>query len=211
LATLVGGLIGVLAAAAVGLAVYGLVHYPGLRTGSVWAVYLAAFVGLVTCYAAAGSLLGRLGNPSVRWVGVLGGAPAAVLGWWTASSNGVLSSAVVIFVAVPCALAAVYVARRHRGAGEAAVAAGCASLTAGLVTFLAYVLTTYLTDGGAVTPLLLRQFAQSGAHDYRSWAIGDSLGGAVVLLLFIPLVAGALGLLCAWLAQPRGRFEAPAS
>ena len=190
-------------------AVYALLHYPGMRTGWVWAVYLAGFIVLVALYAIAGSLLGRLGSPSARWIGLLGGAPAVLCGWWAADSNSVLSAATVIFVALPGSIAAIYIARGRRRADDAMVATGCASLTGGLLMFIAYVSTTYITNGGPTTPVLLQEFARSGASNYQSWAITDNLAGAVLLLLLVPLLTAALGSVAARIATPKSPAEAP--
>jgi len=86
----------------------------------------------------------------------------------------------------------------------------CAALTAGLLTFASYVATTHATLGPP-TATLLQEFARSGAHDYRSWVIGDDLGGAVFLLLFVPLLATALGMLAARLASPSSPSNAHAT
>src|SRR5262249_53225300 len=51
--------------AALALAVYGLVHYPGLREpGSEWLVYLGAFALMVAGCVMVGLVVARLGQPS---------------------------------------------------------------------------------------------------------------------------------------------------
>jgi Phytanoyl-CoA dioxygenase (PhyH) len=60
------------------------------------------------------------------------------------------------------------------------------------------------------TSALLQQFTRSDAHDYRSWAISGNLGGAVFLLLIVPLLATALGLLATRLASPSSPVSAHA-
>jgi hypothetical protein len=208
---MINGLIDLLVAGAIGLAIYGLVHFPGLRAGWSWVVYLGLFLGIVAGYALTGAHLGRLASPATRWAGVLAGTPAAVCGWWIGRSNGgLIGFAAVFVIAVPSVIVAVAVVRRQRRADQASVAVICAALTAGLLTFVSYVATTYATLGPP-TASLLQEFAHSGAHDYRSWVVGDDLGGAVFLLLFVPALAIGLGLLAARLAAPSRPASAAAT
>jgi hypothetical protein len=115
-------------------------------------------------------------------------------GWWLAASNSALSLGGEAALALCPAAGALIVARRW-GRDEAVVAAAVASVTAGLLVFIGYVATTYATSVTPATPALLREFASSGAHNYRGWAIGDDLAGAVVLLLYAPVIAMAFGYL----------------
>ena len=192
-ATALRGLSDLFVACAIALATYGLVRFPGVRVGWAWLVALAVFLLTVSGYAFGCSRLSRLGSPQNRWLGVLAGTPAALCGWWAASSNSVVSLPLVMVAAVPIVIVALYVIRRHRRADEAVVAVSGASLTAGLVTFIAYLSTTYATGGGPSTPVLFHQLARSGAPDHPSWRIADNFGASVFLLLFVPLVALTLG------------------
>ncbi len=201
-ATLIGGVIGVAALGAAGLAAAGLVRYPGLREGWLWIVVATVFVFAVAGYAVIGLWLSQLGSAATRRIGLMAAVPAVVIGWWAGHSNGVVSSATLILLAIPVALVGAGVARSERHTDEAGVAVGCAAVAAGLFTFVAYASTTFITGGGQATASSLQQFTQSGASSYRAWAIGDHLDGAVFLLLFVPLVAGALGMLSAHLAAP---------
>jgi hypothetical protein len=178
-----------------------IIPYPGLRTGWGWIIDLAVFLAIVAGYSLAGVHLGRLGSAAARRAGLLAGAPAALCGWWIAQSNGgAIGYAAMLVIALPCAIAATIVAKRQQRTDQAAVAAMCAALSAGLFAFVSYVATTYATLRPP-TAALLQEFARSGAHDYRSWVVGDDLGGAVFLLLFIPVLATALGILFARLAS----------
>jgi hypothetical protein len=201
-ATVTSGLIDLLAACAVSLAFFGLVHYPGLRDGWAWMVYLALFLAIVAAYTFAGVHVGRMGSPTARWAGTLAGTPAALCGWWIAQSNGgAIGFAAMLVIALPCAIAAAVVAKRQRRMDLAVVVAMCAALSAGLFAFVSYVATTYATLAPP-SDALLQEFARSGAHDYRSWVVGDDLGGAVFLLLFVPVLTTVLGLVAARLASP---------
>jgi hypothetical protein len=203
-AVLGASVIGLGAASAVAVAIYGLVDYPGMRAGWVWAVYLAVFVGLVAVYACVGLRLVRLGSRTVRAVGLAAASPTALSAWWAARSDSVLSFSAAILFVVPLAIAAGFIARRQRRVDDAVVAAGCGGVAAGLLTFIVYGLRTYATDGGTVTPSSLQQFARSGAHDYATWAVGENLAGAVFLLLAVPVLAVVLGVVVARAMAPRG-------
>jgi hypothetical protein len=201
-AVVASGVVGLGAASAVVVAIYGLVEYPGVGAGWVSAVYLVVFGVLVAFYALAGFRLVRLGSGLARTVGLLAAAPAAVGAWWAARSDSVLSIGGSIVFVIPVAIAAGSVARRRRRADDGVVAASCGGVAAGFVTFLVYAVTTYATNGGPVTPTSWREFAQSGAHDYVTWAVGENLAGAVFLLLIVPVLATLLGLLAAKAAAP---------
>jgi len=209
-AVAIRGVIDLVAAGAVGLAIFGLVHYPGLRAGWAWSIEFAGFLAIIAAYLFAAAHLSRLGSPAARRAGTLAGAPAALCGWWIAQSNGgTIGFAAMLLVVLPCAIAAMIVARPQAQAGQAAIAALCGALSAGLFVFVSYVATTYATLGPP-TAQLLDEFTHSGAHDYRSWAVGDDLGGAVFLLLAVPVLATAAGLVAARLVTPRAQtFPAP--
>jgi hypothetical protein len=201
-AKLFGGLIGAAAIGSLGLAVGGLIHYPGLRTGWLWIVVSVVFAVTVVSYAAIGMRLGQIGSPSTRLVAMMATSPAILIGWWAGHADGVVSSVTVIVLAIPSAIVGTGIARSQLHRDQAGIAVGCVAATSGLFVFVAYTLTTYVTVGGPATTSLRHQFSQSGATDYRTWVVGGNLDGAVFLLLFMPVVAGALGLLSARLASP---------
>jgi hypothetical protein len=95
------------------------------------------------------------------------------------------------------ALAALLATRRAPRGANGAIAAGCCTLAVGLATFIGYVFVTYATDGGTATSQLLEEFRRSGARDYRTWAVGDNLGGAVFLLGFVFVVGIAVSVITA--------------
>ncbi len=200
-AKLCGGLIGAAAIGSLGLAAAGLIHYPGLRAGWLWVVVTVVFAVSVAGYAVIGIWLGQVGSPSTRLIAMTAATPAILIGWWAAHTAGVVSSMTVVVLAIPSVIVGAAIARSHRHHDQAVIAVGCAAVTSGLFAFVAYTLTTYVTGGGPATTSLLQQFSQSGATDYRTWVVGDNLDGAVFLLLFMPLVGGALGLLSARLAS----------
>ena len=188
-------------AAAIGLAAFGLAHYPGLRSGW-WIAELVAFIVALTIYAALGLRLSLLGPPAARRAALLTGLPAAALCAAAAGGDGAGSYALALATLALPALAAA-IAGRHGDRDAAAVAAGLCAVIAGLSAFAGYVTVTYATDGGSATPTLLAEFRRSGATDYATWAVGDSLAGAVFLLALILITGAALTALLAAVAPSR--------
>jgi hypothetical protein len=104
---------------------------------------------------------------------------------------------------VPAGLAAI----TGWSTGNARIAAAAAlwsGLVGGLLVFVIWVTDAYAEDGRPYDAQLVRDFHRSGAHDLTSYAIGDSIGAALGLLLVIPVVALALGSLCGRSAARRG-------
>lgn len=190
--SLVGGVTGLLGAGAIGLAIYGLVSFPSLRTGWAWIVYFVAFIVTVVAYLFGARLIGRLAIPFSGPAAVLAAGLAALTAWWIAYANIVVATPVIVLLALPCVFVAGYVARRSGRSAIAAATMLAASVAVGLSTFVAYVSTTYITGRGPTTHSMMNQFATGGYHDSRSLAISDDLTAAVVLLIVVPLTAIAL-------------------
>jgi hypothetical protein len=188
-------------AAALGLAGFGLVRYPGLRSGW-WIPEVGAFLVAIAIYAVLGLRLSLLGPPAARRAALLVALPAAGLSAAAASGDGAGSYALALAtIALPALAAAI--AGRHGNRGGSAVAAGLCAVIAGLLTFIGYATVTYVTNGGTATPALLAEFRRSGASDYTAWAVGDSLGGAVFLLALLITTGAALMTSIAAAAPPR--------
>jgi hypothetical protein len=130
-----------------------------------------------------------LGPSQIRRTGLLVAIPALALSAAAARGTGVFSYACALSTILLPVLAALLATGREPHGVNGAVAAGCCTVAVGLATFIGYVFVTYVTDGGTPTAQLLEEFHHSGARDYRTWIVGDNLGGAVFLLGFI-LVAG---------------------
>jgi hypothetical protein len=183
---------------ALALAAYGLVHYPGLRSGAgAWAS-LTGFVAVLLGYAAVALTLSRGTAPeavSARRCGLCGGL--AIGGVWLVVLAPTAVPKSSVFVPLAVALLA--------PAGVAAVAGSRAALWSGLVggllVFIVWVSATYLHDGGPYDAGLLRDFDKSGAGDLATYAVSDNLGAALGLLVVIPTVALALGSLSAQLSR----------
>jgi hypothetical protein len=193
--------LGALIAVAGALAVYALAHYPGLRTGASWIVYLGAFVGGLAFYFVAGVYAAGLGSATARRIGILCGLPALPFCWACARFNGAWTGAIGMSTVLLPALAALCAIATQRNRVSATAAAMCSAVVAGLLAFIGLAATSYAMSSNHPTAAMLREFRASGVHDYRTWLVGDNLGGAcVMMLLFIPLIGMPLGLLASKLA-----------
>ncbi len=89
------------------------------------------------------------------------------------------------------------------------LAALWSGLVGGLSVFIVWVTLTYTNAGGPYDSGLIRDFQRSGAPDLATYAVNDNLGSGLVLLLMIPTVALALGLLTARLSAATPRTNLP--
>ena len=195
--------------AALVLAGYGLVHYPGLRTGGGFWASVAFLLALLSGYAVCALSLSRgttLQASTARRNGLVGGL--AVGAAWLAILTPTSLLKAWVFVPLLVALlgpasVAVMTGLTSRDARAARAAALWSGLVGGLLVFVIWVTATYVRDGRPYDRQLVRDFHQSHAHDLATYAVSDNLGAALGLLLIIPLVALALGSLGAYFARPR--------
>ena len=188
------------------LAMCGLVRYPGLRSaGGVWGV-CGFLLLLLICYAAGALTLSRGTTPQARVArryGVTGGLVVGVAWLVSIAPSHLLKAWVflplLVALLVPAAVAAL--AGRASSDGRAATGAALWSgLVGGLLVFLVWITETYARDGRPYDAQLLRDFHRSGSHDLAAYAVSDNLGGAIGLLVIIPVVALAAGSLVGRLA-----------
>ena len=183
-------------AASVVLAFYGPVRYPGLRTGDSW-LALTAFLAIMVAYGLGALSLsrGRGSAPAIaRRCGVAGGL--AVGGGWLLLFLHV--SKAFFFVPLAVALVAPIVVAAVAGHSSHDTRVGRAAalwsgLVGGLLVFIVYVTVTYAGDGRPYDAQMVRDFHASGARDLVTYAVADDLGGALSMLVIIPVVALALG------------------
>jgi hypothetical protein len=205
-------LVGVVVSAAigcVGLVAYGLVHYPGLRTGpGVW-VATAAFLAAIVAYLlTAVVVVGRLTEPCRRVLplALIGGPAVAVL-WWlvgvAATSSWVSGVLPVVLIPLASLVLGGAAAWRGRSAAAGRQVALLAALLAGLLLFLGWVGAAVLTGGQPYDPGLVRDFHASGAPDLATYAVDDDLGAGMMLMLLVPLLTWTLGSAGASLARRR--------
>jgi hypothetical protein len=185
--------------AALALAAYGLVHYPGLRSGHDTWPSVGVLIVLLLGYAAIALVLSsdetaRAGI--ARRYGLAGGLAIGVAWFVALSPTDLLKSWVAVPLAVTLLGPACIAALAGRSAQDAKAgtrAALWSGIVGGLVVFIVWVTATYLRDGRPYDPGLLRDFHRSGARDLATYAVSDNLGSGLVLLLIVPLVALALG------------------
>jgi hypothetical protein len=191
--------VGAVALGCVSVVAYGLVRYPGLRTGSaVWFVVLA-FLGALVLYVLASmqvvARLTRLGD-GLLGLGLLAGLVLA--GLWlligaTATSSTAAGVLPVVFIPLGSLAVGAAGAWRSRSATTGRQVAVLAAVIAGLVLFLGWVTMAVLTGGRPYDPGLLRDFQSSGAPDLATYAVDDNLGAGMMLLLLVPALTVSLG------------------
>jgi hypothetical protein len=204
-----GGLravIGAGLAAAVALAGYGLVRYPGLRSRDA-AVVAVAFVALLASYAATTLALSRgtgVREVTARRHGLVGGAVIGAAWLVVLSPTEVLKQWVllplIIALLAPACIAAL-AARAGAVATGGTRAALWSGIVGGLLVFTVSLTATYAHNGRPYDPQLLRDLPHSGAPDLATLAVSDALSSALTLLILIPLTALASGSLGARLPR----------
>jgi hypothetical protein len=191
-----------------------LIRYPGLRSGvGVW-VAVSLFVVVLTIYAlSAAALARRTSGAAVASVvsALVGGLAVAAI--WTGFGVAVSEGAdrltgPLMLVGFPLACLAVgVIGTRRGGATTGALGVLLSGVVAGLVVFLAWTGDTVARDGRPYDAGLMRDFHSSGARDLATYAVDDSIGTAMMLLLVVPLLTILLGLVgrAAVLAVSRAR------
>ncbi len=200
------GLLGVVLAglaAALALAAYGLLHYPGLRAGSsVWAA-LSFFIALLFAYAVMALALSSSSRPHARVsrrYGLAGGVAIGAAWFVIFEPTGLLKGFVVVPLAVAVfgpACVAVLASRSSRDAKAGTHAALWSGIVGGLLVFIVWIAATYVQNGRPYDAGLVQDFHRSGAPDLATFAVSDDLGSGIVLLVLVPTVALALGSLFA--------------
>jgi hypothetical protein len=196
-----------LAVVVLGLATFGLVHYPGLRDGVAWLVYVVLLVIGVVGYVLGGLVVSRIGQPS-RFA-IEAALPALVLSALAATGTGPASFGITFAIFVLPGIAGFLVARQTQSWTRGFIDAAACGLLAGLFAFVGYVAAVYLTGGGTATAGLLAEFRASGARDYRTWIVGDDLGGACFMLAFIPIAGMAVGVVASTLGGHHTSAQSP--
>ena len=193
--------------AAVALAGYGLVRYPGLRSGGDAGIAAVTFVALLVTYGAVTLSLSRgtgLRAVMARRHGMVGGVVIGAA-WLVALAPPVV---VKEWVPVPLTVAllgpgcvAALAARAAADVTAGSRAALWSGIVAGLLVFAVWMTGTFARDGRPYDAQLLRDFPHSGAPDLATLAIADAFGSALTLLILIPLAALAFGSLGARLPR----------
>lgn len=211
LAAGVGGLASVAVVAAA------LVRYPGLVTGLGTWLAVGFFGCVVVTYVVAGAGLAvrlagsRLTTPAVA-TGV-GIAASWVTVGFCASAGAPAGVATALLTLGPAVAGSAGWRATHRsGSPRLGVrCVGLASLVAGFTLFLLWGGAAVVFAGRPYDAGLLRDFHTSGAGDLATYAVSDSLGSGMMLLLLVPLVSLASGLAGTAVAARRTRAGAAAA
>ncbi len=199
-AVVLGGIV-----AALVLAGYGLVRYPGLRSWASVGFLLVVLIGYASCALSLSRGTTRRAS-TARRNGLLGGLAVGAAWLVILAPTSLLKAWVFVPLLVallgPVAVA-VLTGLTSRDARAARAAAMWSGLVGGLLVFVIWATATYVRDGRPYDPQLVRDFHHSHAHDLATYAVSDNLGAALGLLLIIPIVAVALGSLGAYFARPR--------
>jgi len=191
----------------VAVVVAALIRYPGLVTGGgTWLAIGFFFMVIVGYLAAAAGLAARLAS-TMSTVAVLVAGAAIAMSWMAigfAASAGV--SMTVLGVAPPVALAFGWRATRRSSSPTIGVqSVALVALVAGFGLFLLWAGETLIFAGRPYDAGMVRDFRASTASDLATYAVSDSLGAGMMLLLLVPLVslaAGATGVVMATRRAP---------
>ena len=180
--------------------VFGLVDYPGLRDDAATWPVVAVCIALLAGYGGLALVLSRRSDvnaTAARRFGLVTGA-ATGASWFTVWQ----SISFVPFLAAVLApvAAATWLAWRRRSMGAGAWAGLWGGLVAGLVFFIGVSVASYLSDGRPYDRYVIAEYHRSGAPNLATYAVGDNLSGAIMMLLAVPVLAVAFGALGAWLA-----------
>ncbi len=180
---------------------WALARFAGLRTAfGTWAA-VAACAAVLLLYVVAGAALARRlhrGPTEPTRTALLGGLVVALtwVGLGATTSTGATAyGGLPMLVGFPLACLAIGAVGTRRG-GSAAGRRGVAlaAVVAGLGCFLVWTGETVAGSGRPYDPGLLRDFHTSGAPDLATYAVSDSLGSAMMLLLVVPMLTLVLGL-----------------
>ena len=204
--------------ATLGLAAYGFVRYPGLRSDGDAPIDALAVLALLLVYGALTFALTRAVDAwevTARRHGLVGGAVIGAAWLVVLSPTGVLKEWALVPLVVALlgpGCVAVLAARAGGLATAGSRAALWSGIVGGLLVFTVWMTATYARDGRPYDPQLLRALPHSGAPDLATLAVSDALTSTLTLLILIPLTALASGSLAARLprtASPVGTSAPP--
>lgn len=177
-----------------------LLRYPGVVSGARTWIAVAIFAVVLTTYVVVAVNVGaRLVDTRLTLASTLAGALIAA-SWLAVGLNtavggpaALTDALLVLGPVVALGLGCLATAR----SGSSRVGVGCivlTALTAGFALFLVWVGWTVTAAGRPYDDGLLRDFKTSGVVDLATYAVNDSLGTGMVLLVLVPLVSAASGL-----------------
>ncbi len=180
--------------------VIGLARYPGLRdSAATWPV-VAVYLALLASYGGVAVVLSRRSGSDAtagRRVGLVVGLLTGAS--WFAVWQSV--SFLPIFAALLApVVAATWLAWTRRNTAAGVWAGLWGGLFGGLVFFIGVSVASYVSDGRPYDRYVIAEYHRSGAPNLATYAVGDNLSGAIVMLLAVPVFAVGFGALGAWLA-----------
>jgi hypothetical protein len=198
-----------------GLVAAALIRYPGVVTGVGTCVAVGCFVCVVATYVVvAAAIATRLVGS--RLLAAAAGTAAAIAGSWFAvglsasvAAPGGLSVALLVLGPGVALGAAAWATSRSGSRTTGVQFVGLASLLAGFLLFLLWVGQTVAFAGRPYDAGMRVDFRSSGASDLATYAVNDSLGSGMMLLLLVPLVSLTAGLAGAVVVSRRSRAGAP--
>lgn len=197
------------ATASAGIVVIALLRYPGMVSGPRTWVMLCVFVALLLAYflvaASAGPRVAdsHLVITSVE-AGAFIGATWIAIGVGASLDFGPALSVVLLVLGPVTAFVNGW--RATARSGSTSVGVACVALTAVIAGYLLFLIWAGETVSAAGRPYdggLLRDFRASGGTDLQTYAVNDSLGTGMVLLILVPLVCVVTGLVGAVLVSSR--------
>jgi hypothetical protein len=187
-------------------------RYPGIQSGSQARLALGVFVVLLVAYALTfAHLCGAAGDSGLTLACIVAGAAIAAswlaLGLGSSLGGSATLAATLLGVGLLLALSVGWLTTRRTGSRAAAIrCVGITAVTAGFTVFVLWAGETAATAGRPYGAGLVRDFKASGRSDLATYAVNDSLGTAMMLLLLVPLLTlagGLVGAAAAHRARPR--------
>jgi hypothetical protein len=187
-----------------------LIGYPGVVTGlGTWLAVGCFFAVIVGYVVAAAGLAARLVHTKSTARALVTGA--AIAGSWMVvglSASAAHAGVPMTLLALGPAVALVLGWRTTRRASSPRTGVQCvglAALVAGFALFLLWAGQTVIFAGRPYDAGMVRDFRSSGAPDLATYAVSDSLGTGMMLLLLVPLISLAAGVIGAVMATRRPR------
>ena len=196
----------------VALVMAALLRYPGLVDGPGTWVAVGLFLCVILGYVVvAMGLAAHLVDQRLR----IGAAAAAAvtacswMGFGFSASTALPTGVPVVLLGLGLLVAATlgwWATTSASSLGKGFQCVGLASLLAGSALFLLWAGQAVVFAGRPYDPGMVTDFRTSGASDLATYAVNDSLGSGMMLLVVVPLVSCVAGVVGA-LSAPRGHVK----
>jgi hypothetical protein len=179
--------------ASLGVVAAALLRYPGVVSGPGTWLAVGAFTAVVVAYVVVAARLGAAPLER-RLLSTAVVAGAVIAGSWLAVGAGAAPALLLVCPLVGVTLG--WSATARSGSTRAGLrCVGVTGILAGFTVFLLWAGGAVVAAGRPYDPGLLRDFGTSGAPDLATYAVNESLGTGMMLLLLVPLVSAATGFL----------------